>query len=352
MNLRYRVSLVFGLTCFALFGVFVIAVGLGAVAVSPSQIADVLLLEFGLPVEPGLVDPLRQAVITEIRLPRVALGALVGAGLGIAGALMQGIFRNPLADPGLIGVSSGAALAASIFIVLGHRIVPTLGPWAEHVGTSVAAFVGSLLVTYLVWRMGTVNHRISVGRLLLGGVAINALVGAVIGLLTLIASDTQLRDLTFWSLGSLNGATWRNVGTAALGILPVMIVAPRLAQALDAWLLGEAEARHLGVDVMRLKRIAVGTTALAVGASVAVAGMIGFIGLVIPHLVRLALGPGHRLLLPGSALLGALLLVASDVLARTVVVPIEVPIGIVTALGGAPFFLLLLYRSGQGNLSL
>ncbi len=352
MYLRYRAPLLFGATGCGLFLVFIFAVGLGAVSIAPSQIFEVLFHALGATLDETLVDPLRKAVILEIRLPRVMLGALIGAGLGIAGALMQGIFRNPLADPGLIGVSSGAALAASTFIVLGQYIVPILGEWSQYVGTPIAAFLGSLTVTYLVWRMGTVGNRVSVGRLLLGGVAINALVGAVIGLLTLVASDTQLRDLTFWSLGSLNGATWVSVGTAAIGILPVVLIAPRLAKALDAWLLGEAEARHLGVDIVRLKRLAVGTTALAVGASVAVAGMIGFIGLVIPHLVRLSLGPGHRLLLPGSALLGALLLVASDIFARTVAVPIEVPIGIVTALGGAPFFLLLLYRSGARELTM
>jgi iron complex transport system permease protein len=263
---------------------------------------------------------------------------------------MQGIFRNPLADPGLIGVSSGAALAASLYIVLGDQLVNHVGEWADIVATPICAFFGALGVTFLVWRMGSIGNRVSVPRLLLAGIAINALAGAVIGSLTLVATDSELRDLTFWSLGSLNGATWETVVTAALGIMPVMIFAPGLARSLDAWLLGEAEAGHLGVNVVRLKRVAVCTTALAVGAAVAVSGMIGFIGLVIPHLIRLTLGPGHRYLLPGSALLGALVLLASDMLARTIIMPVEVPIGIVTALGGAPFFLLLLHRSRNTGL--
>ncbi|MEC9466767.1 MAG: iron ABC transporter permease, partial [Myxococcota bacterium] len=167
----------------------------------------------------------------------------------------------------------------------------------------------------------------------------------LIGLLTLVATDSELRDLTFWSLGSLNAATWTTVGTAALGVAPVLIVAPSLAKSLDAWLLGEAEASHLGVDTDQLKRLAVGSCALAVGAAVAVSGIIGFIGLVIPHLIRMVLGPSHRHLLVGSALLGALVLMLADVLARTLVAPIEIPIGLVTALGGSPFFLYLLQRS-------
>ena len=330
---------------------FIVAVGLGAVDISAPQVVHLIIKQLGLGIAEEYDDSLRESVLMQIRLPRVCLGLLVGGGLGIAGALMQGVFRNPLADPGLIGVSSGAALAASLYIVLGDQLGVYLGEWADMVATPICAFSGALGVTYLVWRMGSIGNRVSVSRLLLAGIAINSLAGAVIGSLTLVATDSELRDLTFWSLGSLNGATWETVLTAAIGIMPVMFFAPGLARSLDAWLLGEAEAGHLGVNVVRLKRVAVCTTALAVGSAVAVSGIIGFIGLVIPHLIRLTLGPGHRFLLPGSALLGALVLMASDILARTVIIPIEVPIGIVTALGGAPFFLLLLHKSrGTGLL--
>ena len=328
----------------------IVAVGVGAVEISAAQVIHILTKQLGFGISEAYDDSLRENVVMQIRLPRVFLGLLVGSGLGIAGALMQGVFRNPLADPGLIGVSSGAALAASLYIVLGDQLAGLVGAWADMVATPVCAFFGALGVTYLVWRMGSIGNRVSVPRLLLAGIAINSLAGAVIGSLTLVATDSELRDLTFWSLGSLNGATWETVITAALGILPVMLFAPGLARSLDAWLLGEAEAGHLGVNVVRLKRVAVCTTALAVGAAVAVSGMIGFIGLVIPHLIRLTLGPGHRYLLPGSALLGALVLLGSDMLARTVIMPVEVPIGIVTALGGAPFFLLLLHKSRNTGL--
>ena len=330
----------------------ILGAGIGALDVPSKQVFDILIKPFGLVLFGAPVDELREAVVLQIRLPRVFLGLIVGAGLGISGALMQGVFRNPLADPGLIGVSSGAALAASLYIVLGDRLANIFGQWLTLVATPFCAFTGALTVTYIVWRMGTVGNRISVSRLLLAGIAINALVGAVIGGLTLVATDSELRDLTFWSLGSLNGATWQTVITATLGILPVILIAPRLSKSLDVWLLGEAEAHHLGVNVQNLKRLAVGTTALAVGAAVAAAGIIGFIGLVIPHLVRLTLGPGHRYLLPGSAMLGAVLLVVADLIARTIIAPIEVPIGIITALSGAPFFLFLLHHSKDGEFSI
>ena len=329
---------------------FVIALGQGSVDATLGRVLGVVLHQLGLmgPLDPQ--DPILESVIMQIRLPRMVLALVVGAGLGLGGALMQGVFRNPLADPGLIGVSSGGALAASLFIVFAGGLTSDVGGWVRLMGTPVMAFAGALGVTYLVWHLGTVGGRVLVSRLLLAGIAINALAGAAIGCLTLVATDTELRDLIFWSLGSLNGATWTTVLMSALGVLPAVLLAPRLARSLDAWLLGEVEAQHLGVDVVQLKRRAVGVTALAVGTAVAAAGIIGFVGLVIPHMIRLLLGPGHRYLLPGSALLGAWLLMGADVFARLVASPLEIPIGVVTALVGAPFFLLLLRRNEDAGL--
>jgi len=321
--------------------VVIASVGIGAVAIAPGELGAILAARLGADIA---VDARQAGVLLAIRLPRVLLGLLAGAGLAVAGALMQGLFRNPLADPGLIGISSGAALAAVAVIVLGATLLDgisrALGPFT----LPVAAFGGGLLATVLVYRLGSRGGRTSIGTLLLAGIAINALAGAATGLLTFVATDEQLRSITFWSLGSLGGATWRSVGAVAPLIVPVLLLAPRLAQPLNLLLLGEAEARHLGVNVESTKRVVVALSALAVGASVAVAGIIGFIGLVVPHLLRLALGPDHRLLLPGAALLGAALLLGADLLARTIVAPAELPIGIVTALAGAPVFVWLLLR--------
>jgi iron complex transport system permease protein len=259
---------------------------------------------------------------------------------------MQGLFRNPLADPGLVGVSSGAAMGAAFAIVLGAAwggLPEVLAPYL----LSASAFAGGLLVTSMVFRLGRRDGQTSVASMLLAGVALTALSGAVIGLLTYLADDATLRSLTFWNLGSLNGASYARLWPLLLVAAAVALWLPRRARALNALLLGESEARHLGFDIERLKRELVLCTALGVGAAVAAAGMIGFIGLVVPHLVRLLVGPDHRVLLPASLLAGASLLLFSDLLARLLLAPAELPIGIVTALIGAPFFLYLLLR-GRG----
>ena len=277
------------------------------------------------------------------------LSVVVGAGLAVSGAVMQGLFRNPLADPGLVGVSSGAALGAATAIVLGAALgAPAAGALGPFL-VAAAAFAGGLATTFVVYRIATARGRTSVTTMLLAGIAINALCGAGVGVLVLFADDGQLRDLTFWTLGSLGGATWAALGVAAPLVGAAVVASPWLARALDALLLGEAEARHLGIRTDRVTAVAVTLSALAVAAATAVAGLIGFVGLVAPHLVRLLLGPGHRALLPGSALAGAALLVLADLAARTVLAPAEVPIGIVTAVAGAPFFLALLLRSEGGQ---
>jgi iron complex transport system permease protein len=256
---------------------------------------------------------------------------------------MQGLFRNPLADPGLVGVSSGAALGAAAAIV-GSTFVPALPQvWQPYV-LSMFAFLGGLAVTLLVYRLGRRDGQTRVATMLLAGIALTALAGAIVGLFTYLADDTTLRSLTFWNLGSLNGASYAGLWPLLLITLAVGGWLPRRATALNALLLGESEARHLGFDVERIKRELVVCTALGVGAAVAAAGLIGFVGLVVPHLMRLLVGPDHRLLLPASALAGATLLLLADVAARLVIAPAELPIGIVTALLGAPFFLFLLLR--------
>ena len=266
--------------------------------------------------------------------------------LALSGVAMQGLFRNPLADPGLVGVSSGAALGAAFAIVLGSAwggLPEAFGPYL----LSLSAFTGGLLVTSMVYRLGRRDGQTSVASMLLAGIALTALAGALIGLLTYLADDATLRTLTFWNLGSLNGASYARLWPLLIVAAAVALWLPRRAKALNALLLGEPEARHLGFEVERLKRELIWCTALGVGAAVAAAGLIGFIGLVVPHLMRLLVGPDHRILLPASLLAGASLLLFADLLARLLLAPAELPIGIVTALIGAPFFLYLLLR-GRG----
>lgn len=335
----------------ALVVVMVAAVGIGAVRIPPGQVLAILADQIGLTL-PWEFSQQQALVLTGIRLPRVLLGAVVGIGLSVSGALMQGLFRNPLADPGLVGVSSGAALGAATMIVLGGLLPGLLASVLGSFAISAAAFLGGLVTTLIVYRLATNGSRTSVATMLLAGIAVNALCGAGTGALVLLTDDNQLRDLTFWTLGSLGGATWDLLlFTAPLILLPGLLTV-RLARALNALLLGEAEAQHLGINTNRVKRMVVVLTALAVGGATAVSGLIGFIGLVVPHLVRLMLGPDHRLLLPASALLGATLLVVADLLARIVIQPAEVPIGILTALAGAPFFLALLLRQQRRSFAI
>lgn len=284
-----------------------------------------------------------ELILGQIRLPRLIMGVLVGAVLAVCGVAMQGLFRNPLADPGLVGVSSGAALGAALAIVgltnMG-QVAEVLSPYV----LVVSAFLGGLIVTTVVYQLARREGEIRLSTMLLAGIALNALAAAMIGLLTYLADDATLRSLTFWNLGSLNGATYARLWP--LLVITVFIVCwiPRRAKALNALLLGDSEARHLGVRVERLKLELIACTALGVGAAVSAAGLIGFVGLVVPHLMRLLLGPDHRFLIPAAALAGACLLLVADVFARLVLLPAELPIGIVTALIGAPFFLYLLRR--------
>lgn len=315
----------------------------GAADLPVARVVGVLADAVGLPVS-AAPDAWERTIVLHLRLPRLALGLLVGAALALAGAMMQGIFRNPLADPSLVGVSSGAALGASSMIVIGNRVWTDLGTVHSALFVPAAAFGGGLLATWIVYRLSTRYGRTGVMTMLLAGIAINALASAGTGLWTFVADDRELRDLTFWTLGSLAGAEWRSLGVLAAFVAVGGVFALRTATSLDALLLGESEARHIGIDAERVRRRAVFCTAAMVGCAVALSGLIFFVGLVVPHMIRLVAGPGHRLLLPASALLGGTLLVAADVAARLVVAPAELPIGIVTALVGAPFFLGLIRR--------
>jgi iron complex transport system permease protein len=317
------------------------AISLGSIAIAPSRVLDALFSTSW----SSHADMARDSlVITQIRLPRLLLGAAVGAALAVAGAIMQGLFRNPLADPGLIGVSSGAGFAAAAAIVLDGRLLPdTSLPFAI---LPFAAFFGALASTLVLYAVASRGGRTSMAVMLLAGIAFAALAGSGIGWLSYISNDTQLRDLTFWSLGSLGGATWGKVTVVIPMILPVLLAVPFLAHGLNAMALGEAEAFHIGVNVQRLKILSVLLVSVAVGAAVACSGLIGFVGIIVPHMLRLSVGANYRFLLPASALLGATLLVGADIFARIVVAPSELPIGIVTATLGAPFFIWLLLRRG------
>ena len=284
-----------------------------------------------------------ELILGQIRLPRTLLGLAVGAVLALSGVAMQGLFRNPLADPGLVGVSSGAALGAAVAIVAGASLGGLPEAFAPYL-LSLCAFAGGLMVTGIVYRLGRRDGQTSVGIMLLAGVAMTALAGSIIGLFTYLADDATLRTLTFWNLGTLNGASYVRLWPLLLVCVLVIGWLPRRAKALNALLLGESEARHLGIEVERLKGELILCIALGVGAAVAAAGLIGFVGLIVPHLVRLIAGPDHRVVLPASALAGASLLLFADVFARLVLAPAELPIGIVTAFLGAPFFLFLLVR--------
>jgi len=283
-------------------------------------------------------------IVYDIRIPRVAMGILIGAALAVSGAVMQGLFRNPLADPGLVGVSAGGSLGAISMIVLGGTVLAPVSMAFGIYALPLAAFCGSLAVTLVLYHVATRHGRTSIATMLLAGIALGAMANAFAGVLIYLADDRQLRDLTFWGLGSLAGATWAKLAAAGPIIMLALLAAPFMARSLNAMALGEATAHHLGIPVQRFKNVAIVTVAAATGASVAVSGGIGFVGIVVPHLLRLVIGPDHRFLLPASALLGASLLLLADAVSRTIVAPAELPIGIVTAAVGAPFFLWILLR--------
>jgi iron complex transport system permease protein len=342
-SLRLRRLTVFAVLVVLLGAACLTAVSVGALSISPSHILAALGGQIGL--SSAVVEPFESAALFGIRLPRLALGLGAGATLGISGAALQALFRNPLADPGLLGVSSGAACGAVGWIVLGG-FAPL---WMQTAySLPLAAFAAALVATFLVYLIAYAHFRTDAATLLLAGVAMNALAGAVLGFLTYLGSDAQLRTLTFWMLGGLSGVTWGQIAP----VMPVTIAAVAgialNARIFDILALGESAAGHLGLAVENIRRLTVLLVALGVGASVALTGVIGFVGLAAPHLVRLIGGPRHAYVLPAAALTGALLTVAADIVARIAVIPAELPIGIVTSALGAPFFIWLLRRRVRG----
>ncbi|MCK6452064.1 MAG: iron ABC transporter permease [Alphaproteobacteria bacterium] len=330
----------------ALLGVVaVVSIGIGPFGIAPGRVGAILLdtLLGGTAPADRAVDT---AVLLGIRLPRIALGIAVGAVLALAGAVMQGLFRNPLADPGVLGVSSGAAVGAVGMIVLGERLpdlVPRLlVPWLQP----TAAFLAGLAATAFVYAVARRGGAARPTTMLLAGIAVNAMAGAATGFFTFMSGESQLRMITFWTMGSLGHGSWGAMLPALLPLALSPVLLFPLARRLDVLLLGEREAGHLGVDPERVRRRAGAGVALGVGAAVALTGVIGFVGIVAPHVVRLLIGPAHRALLPAAALGGAILLLLADIAARMALAPAELPIGLVTALVGGPFFLWLLLRRG------
>ena len=319
------------------------ALGVGAVPIPMRDIATTLAGACGWPVRSD-ASAQAAAVLLGIRLPRVVLGIVAGAGLSAAGAVLQAVFRNPLADPMLIGVSSGAALAVTATLVVGTAWMGPALRALEPFALPVAGFVGGIAATSLLYRVATHRGATSLATMLLAGIAINALSFAGIGLLTTVATNEQLRNIAFWNFGSLGGADPMSVAVVAAAVAGALALLLRMAPALNALSIGEVEARHLGFATQAVKRDAIALSALMAGFVVAVCGVIGFVALVAPHVVRLIVGADHRVVIPGSAVLGGLLLMGADLLGRTVAAPAELPIGIVTALLGAPFFLWLLLR--------
>ena len=336
----------------ALFGTSLWYLCTGSVA---TGVRDVGAALFNPGAESGSM--IHDTVVRQIRLPRLLGALLIGAALTLSGALLQGLFRNPLADPALIGVSSGAAMGAVLAIVglplVLHLLPATAGQVLGWIGLPLLAMLGAVGLTFLIYRLSLVRGRTHVPSMLLTGIAVNAVGGAFVGLMvTVFATDEQLRTITFWTLGSLSGLNWTNTAVIAAAVALPLILALRQAPALNALLLGETEAHHLGVRVQQVKRLVIVLSAVMVGITVAFCGIIGFVGLVVPHIVRTAIGPDHRLLLPAGSLLGAVILLAADGFARILVAPAELQIGILTSLLGGPFFLALLLRARRGGLAM
>lgn len=337
MSPRIRAFALILLLAGVLVGGIVLSAITGQLPITPTEVAGSLLRAMGIDTAWAPTDPIVESTLWVVRFPRIVMGLAVGAALAVAGAVMQAVFGNPLAEPGVVGVSSGAALGASAAIALGASVLG--GP-----GVALFAFIGGLLATLLVYAVARAGGRTEVVTLLLTGIAVNAIAQAGIAFV-LFAADTASREqIVFWQLGSLGGSRWDQVAlvaaVAAVGIAISLVLARRY----DLLALGERNARHLGVDVERLRLVSIVLVALLTGAAVAFVGIIAFVGLVVPHLVRMIIGPAHRGLILASAVGGGALLVVADLLTRTLVAGAELPIGMLTSLVGGPFFFWLLYR--------
>jgi iron complex transport system permease protein len=344
----YRTTFILTGLGLSLFAVVLFSLTIGAVSIPVKDVAVIILQKIGL-FKSIEVDGMYEIVLSTIRIPRIIMTILIGASLGISGAALQGLFRNPLVEPSLIGVSGGSASAVVLFIVFGGPAVMDVTGWIYNAILPLLAFAGGLLATFIVLRLSSQSGRTNIAVLVLTGVAINALAGAIIGLSIFYADENQLRTFTFWTLGDLGGASWSKLMIASPLLISSSLGLIFFSSSLNALALGEAEAYHVGVNVEQTKRIVIFLAALSVGVSVSLAGMIGFIGLIVPHVIRVSFYADNKLVLPASILGGALLLVLADVIARTIVTPSELPIGVVTALIGAPFFIGLLLNAKTKN---
>lgn len=340
-----RASVLLGLSGL-MVAVFMVATAVGSVSLPASEVLRIILsqLPFTGSGTAAAWPDTHNAIVLDIRLPRVVLAALVGAALALAGAAFQGLFQNPMADSYVMGVSSGAALGATVAIL---KVPP--GGWFGVSAIPVLAFAGAIGTVMLVYRLATVRGYSSITALLLAGLAVGSIMMALVSYLMLTAGE-QLDAVVYWLMGSFSGRGWPDVRLAVPHILLGSLLIMALARDLNALLLGEEPARHLGIDVEWIKRLLLIGASWVTAAAVAVSGLIGFVGLIVPHLVRLVFGPDHRLLLPAAALVGAAMMVSADTVARTVLSPQEVPVGIVTAVIGGPFFIYLLRQRERERL--
>jgi len=338
---NFKIRLFFLSMIIILFILLIVGISFGPVSISFYDIFIIIFHKLGF-FEKISVPEINEIVLLNIRLPRVILGALVGLALGTSGAILQGLFRNPLVDPGFIGVSSGAAVGA-MFAILFTQFLQLIF-WSVLVPfiLPIMAIIGSFITTILVYKMSKVSGKTNIMTMLLSGIAVNAISGSVIGLFVSISSDVQLRSFTFWTLGGLDNADWLVVFLTSIFVFVPLVIVFKMRDELDIFMLGDSEAHHLGLNVESLKKKIILMSSVMVGISVSFCGMIGFVGLVTPHLVRLFIGPKHKLLIPGAALLGAIILSLSDLIAKSIIAPAQLPLGVITSAIGAPFFIWLI----------
>ena len=349
MNKKDRKNkIIFSLGFLSLIIISLISTTIGPVKISMLKIVDILFdsININTNLSSSEISQAFKTVVIDIRLPRILMGIIVGIALGISGAILQGLFRNPLIDPGFIGVSSGAAIGA-MFVIMFSQLIAIENNFYIQFLLPVFAMSGGLVTTILVYKMSQMSGKTNIMAMLLSGIAVNAFSGSIIGFLVYRASDMELRSFTFWTLGSLDNSNWLIVSIAFILILIPIIISTKLRKKLDVFMLGDAEAGYLGLNIEKLKKKIILIAALMVGTTVAFCGMIGFIGLVTPHLVRLIMGPSHKTLIFGSAILGAIILILADFISRIIIAPAQLPIGIITSALGAPFFLWLIVSQKQ-----
>ena len=341
MTVRARRNTTFAVLSLVVVTLLIANTGMGAVTIPPATVVSLLAERAGLGVASAATG-IQESVLWSIRLPRIALGLLAAGGLAAAGVGLQAVFRNPLAESQVVGTSWGAALGAAAALAAGAQ---ASGTFVLAAASSVSAFLATL-VAYRISRRGP---RVEVVTLILTGVAMNAIAAAAVGLLVNVAERGQMRSFSFWSLGTLGGATWRTVLVTLVFVLPGVALVALRSRRLNVLLLGDEEAHHSGVDVKRLRVEVVTAAALMTGAAVSAAGVIGFVGLLAPHTVRMIIGPDNRILLPGAMLGGVVLILIADLVSRTAVAPAEIPLGVLTSLVGGPFFLWLLHRTRRAH---